>query len=128
MLQVTCAIIRDQQKRVLVTQRSASMRLPLKWEFPGGKIEPGETSAACLIREIKEELLVDVQLQERLPSNVHHYETFSLELIPFIAIIISGTIRLKEHTQYIWADRSQLITLDWAAADIPILDHYLAHY
>lgn len=126
-LRVTCAIILNQHQRVLVTQRNATMKLPLKWEFPGGKIEPGETEEACLIREIKEELLIDIQLQERLPSNLHHYETFSLELIPFTAIIISGTIQLKEHAQYVWSDRSQLSALDWAAADIPILDYFLTH-
>ena len=127
-LRVTCAIIQDQNNRVLVTQRSAAMKLPLKWEFPGGKIEAGETPEACLIREIKEELMIEIQLKDQLPSNLHQYETFSLELIPFTAVIISGTIELKEHTQYIWANRDQLSTLDWAAADVPILHYFLNHY
>ncbi len=59
MLNVTCAIILFQNK-ILVTQRSESMKLPLKWEFPGGKLEPGESEEACIIREIKEELNLNI--------------------------------------------------------------------
>lgn len=86
-LQVACAIIRDPRQHVLVTQRSATMKLPLKWEFPGGKIEPNESAETCLIREIKEELLIDIKLINLLPSNRHEYETFSLDLIPYTAVI-----------------------------------------
>lgn len=127
-LKVTCAIIINEQQRVFVAQRSSSMKLSLKWEFPGGKLEAGESEELCLIREIREELQVDIALKERLPGKIHHYDTFSIELIPFIATITAGDIVLKEHAQYIWANKQELTMLDWAAADIPVLHHYLTNY
>lgn len=124
-IQVTCALILNDRQQVLVVQRSAQMKLPLKWEFPGGKIEAGETAAACLIREIKEELQLNIQIQERRRSHVHHYPAFSIELIPFTATIISGNIHLLEHAQYQWAAARDLINFDWAEADLPIVKDYL---
>ncbi|WP_341832439.1 NUDIX domain-containing protein [Sphingobacterium thalpophilum] len=65
MLQVTCAII-EHANKILICQRSASMKLPLKWEFPGGKIETGESKEECLRREIKEELQIDISIHSAL--------------------------------------------------------------
>ena len=83
MIEVTCAII-EHNNKVLITQRSAKMALPLKWEFPGGKIEKNETAEACLIREILEELDVNIKITKQLKSNTHEYsETKIIKLIPF---------------------------------------------
>ena len=125
MLEVTCAIIRNADQKVLVTQRSATMKLPLKIEFPGGKVEPGESTTSCLIREIKEELNVDIKPVFELPCNIHHYPDFTIKLIPFICEVIGGTIELKEHAAYMWLLPKELESLDWAEADIPIMKHYL---
>ena len=125
MINVTCAIIVDDAGRVLVTQRSASMKLPLKIEFPGGKIEEGETPSECLVREIKEELNLDIKTLFEMPANVHHYIEFSINLIPFVCKVIGGSIELREHASYQWMDSSDLIAQDWAEADIPILENYL---
>ncbi|SDH50084.1 (deoxy)nucleoside triphosphate pyrophosphohydrolase [Mucilaginibacter gossypii] len=127
-LQVACAIIIDHEKRVLVTQRSPIMKHPLKWEFPGGKIEPGENPQTCIIREIKEELTVDIELKSRLPSSIYHYSSFIVELIPFVAIIITGEIYLKEHAEYVWANPNELRDLDLTEADIPVLNFFLNDY
>lgn len=120
LLKVTCAIIHYKGK-ILAVQRSATMPLPGKWEFPGGKIEEGETEENCIVREIKEELNIDVDLGERLPSVVHNYPARSIELIPFMAEYRSGEIRLTEHQQYRLLAKAELETLDWAEADIPIV-------
>lgn len=126
MIQVTCAIIVNPlTHQVLATQRSAIMKLPMKFEFPGGKIEPGETASECLVREIKEEIDLTITVLKELPANIHHYSDFSIELIPFVCEILSGKITLKEHHSYRWSDPSDLLALDWAEADIPILKNYL---
>ncbi|MND73971.1 CTP pyrophosphohydrolase [compost metagenome] len=83
MLQVTCAIIQHANK-ILICQRSASMKLPLKWEFPGGKIETGESKEECLCREIKEELHIDISIHSALTIVEHHYADFSLLLSPIV--------------------------------------------
>ncbi|SMD12766.1 (deoxy)nucleoside triphosphate pyrophosphohydrolase [Pedobacter nyackensis] len=127
MIEVTCAIIVAEDGKVLVAQRSESMSHPLKMEFPGGKIESAETAEQCLIREIKEELDVDIQILSELNSNQHAYPGFSVNLIPFVCRITGGEIVLKEHAAYAWLDNSELPDLDWVAADVPVVMNYLNH-
>jgi 8-oxo-dGTP diphosphatase len=124
-IDVTCALIIDKHGSVLAAQRSSQMSLPLKWELPGGKIEPNETPQQCLTREIKEELNIDIEIVNSLPSNTHNYPTITIKLIPFICKHIKGEIELKEHAQYKWLNTNELLDLDWADADIPVLNHYL---
>jgi len=122
---VSCAIIINSQNQILVTQRSATMHLPLKWEFPGGKIEANETPEACLIREIREELNIDIEVIEGLSPNDHQYGDKSIRLIPFICKQTGGEIELKEHAEYKWLDRTNLLDLDWAAADVGVVRGFL---
>lgn len=84
MIQVICAIILKDNK-ILVTQRSEKMSLPLKWEFPGGKLEIYENEIDCIKREIKEELNIEIEVLKRLSNSVFDYGTFKINLIPFIA-------------------------------------------
>lgn len=122
---VTCAII-ENTDTVLVVQRSSTMSLPLKWEFPGGKIENGETEEECIIREIKEELNLEIEVSKRLCHSIFHYPNFSIELIPFLAIQIGGQIMLNEHADYKYLEKNELLNLVWAEADIPIVKEYLS--
>jgi 8-oxo-dGTP diphosphatase len=123
-VQVTCAIIQFNNK-ILVVQRSENMKLPLKWEFPGGKIEDGETAEDCIEREIKEELDITIDLTSRLSSSFFDYPNFSIELIPFTAIYKGGNIKLAEHKHYLILEKDELTSLDWAKADIPIINQFL---
>lgn len=124
-LHVTCAII-ERDDLVLAAQRSASMSLPLKWEFPGGKIDQGESQEACLRREILEEIGVHIAVGKSLPATTHHYPTFTVTLFPFVCQIASGDISLHEHAAIVWLPPQELKSLEWAAADLPVIDSYLA--
>ncbi|MBU2938366.1 (deoxy)nucleoside triphosphate pyrophosphohydrolase [Lacinutrix sp. C3R15] len=122
---VTCAIIEFGNK-ILAVQRSKTMKLPLKWEFAGGKIEAGETEIDCIKREIFEELNIHIEVKKRLTPVIHQYPDFKIELIPFTAKYLSGKLILKEHCSYLLAKKEELINLDWAEADVPILNEFLA--
>lgn len=124
MINVTCAIINVNNK-ILVTQRSEMMKLPLKWEFPGGKLEKYESEIDCIKREIKEEINIDIEVLEKLSNSIFDYGTFKINLIPFTANYISGKIILSEHKGYKLLDKSELINLDWAEADLPIVKEFL---
>src|SRR5688572_2213825 len=125
-IQVTCAII-EKDGLVLCAQRSESMSLPLKWEFPGGKLEGNESFENGLIREIQEELGIQLKVLEVLPENVHSYSTDKvIRLIPMRCKIQSGLTRITEHKQIKWMNREELLQLDWAEADIPIVHRYVS--
>ena len=83
MINVTCAIIVFNGK-ILVTQRSEKMILPLKWEFPGGKLEENENDIDCVKREIKEELNIEIEVLKQLSNSIYDYGTFKINLIPFL--------------------------------------------
>ena len=121
---VTCAIIQFDDK-ILAVQRSETMKLPLKWEFAGGKIEAGESEVDCIKREIFEELNIQIDLRERLTPVTHQYPNFKIKLIPFTAKYLSGELKLKEHCNFVLANKEELINLDWAEADSPILKEFL---
>lgn len=123
-LKVTCAIITIDGK-ILAVQRSKRMNLPMKWESPGGKIEPDETEMECIQREIREELNIEIEVQKRLSPVVHHYPRFTIELIPYMANYLSGTLTLKEHNSYLLLNPDELDTLDWAEADWPIVNEIM---
>ena len=120
---VACAII-ELDGKILCTQRSESMSLPLKWEFPGGKINDGESPEECLKRELHEELGIEVTIGAPLPISTYHYPTFSVTLYPFICKIESGEIVLHEHSAMSWMSPEKLQNLDWAEADGPVIKEY----
>ncbi len=123
-INVTCAIILIDEK-ILVAQRNEKMKLPLKWEFPGGKLEFNESETECIKREIKEEININIEVLQKLSNNIHDYGTFIFNLIPFLVQYISGEIKLAEHKDYRLLERSELLNLDWAEADLPIVEELL---
>ena len=122
-IRVSCAII-EQDGLILAAQRSGSMSLPLKWEFPGGKIKEGESPEDCLSRELIEEIGIQPAVCRQLPPSTHHYDNFTVTLFPFICSIRSGTITLHEHAAVAWLPPGELSSLDWAEADRPVLAAY----
>ncbi len=126
-LEVSCAIIvRD--GLLLAAQRSEEMSMPLKWEFPGGKLHHNESADDCLVREIKEELDITIAVRFSLSPSDWQYPNFAITLYPFVCDIVSGQIRLAEHKAIQWLSPELLLTVDWAAADIPVVHNYLSHF
>jgi 8-oxo-dGTP diphosphatase len=120
---VACAIIR-QEGKILAVQRSELMNLPFKWEFPGGKINEGESPEQCVIREVSEELNLQIEVGQSLPSVNYDYPDFSVTLFPFICAIVSGEIILHEHKSMLWLSTHELWSLDWLAPDLEIISAY----
>ncbi len=106
---------------IFATQRSAVMALPFKWEFPGGKLEAGESPQDCLLRELREELDITVRIVQPLKPVTHRYPTFTVTLNPFRCDQISGEPVLHEHLAACWLPPGRLQELDWAEADWPII-------
>ena len=128
MTPVTCAII-EKDGKVLCARRSEHMKHPLKWEFPGGKKEENESFETCLKREIREELGIDIEILEQLPTFQHTYsETVAIELFPYRCKAIFGKIKLAEHDQIKWLFPTDLQTLDWVEADVGIVEYYAERF
>jgi len=102
------------------------MSMPLKWEFPGGKLHNGESAEECLERELKEELGIRITIKHPLPAVFHRYDDFDIELIPFVCSFAGGNLVLHEHRALAWLSPQELNSLDWPAADIPVISSYLA--
>lgn len=101
------------------------MHLPLKWEFPGGKLHEGEAEADCIRREIREELGMEVEPVRRLPDVTHDYGDKHVVLLPFVCRYVSGELRLMEHADSRWLKPPELQSLDWCEADLPVVSEYM---
>ena len=94
-----------------------------KWEFPGGKLEEGETREKALIREIDEELEMEIQDLKFALTVVHQYEDFQLTMHTYFAYSQKPKMKLNDHKDTVWATLEELDKFDWAAADIPIVEY-----
>ena len=121
MKEVTAAII-IKENRVLIAERAPGENLAGKWEFPGGKIELGETPQKCLKREIREELEIEIDVLERFGESIYVYQSGTIKLIAFRCRWLSGDIRLNVHSRIKWVTRQELDLYDFAPADIPLVD------
>jgi 8-oxo-dGTP diphosphatase len=114
---VGAVILKDGE--VLCAQRGPDSRLPGLWEFPGGKVDPGETPRQALEREIIEELRCRVEVGEQVERTTYEYDFAVVTLTTFYCSLKEGTPELTEHAAVAWLPPSKLETLDWAPADIP---------
>ena len=119
-IKVVAAIIIDDGK-VFATQRGYG-DFKGGWEFPGGKIDVGETPEEALVREIKEELDTVVEVNELLDTVEYDYPNFHLSMDCFICKIKSGDLVLKEHEAAAWLTKDELKSVEWLPADITLID------
>lgn len=121
-IEVVAAII-IYNNQILCVQRSENKLnyISQKWEFPGGKIEVGETKEETIKREISEELKMNINVEEEFITVSHQYPDFNLTMHSFICSTENKELILTEHINYKWLDKIELNQLDWAAADIPIM-------
>lgn len=123
-IEVVAAIFIEDGK-VFCARRADKGPLGLKWEFPGGKIEANETKEQALIREIKEELNTEIKVDQFFMTVEHQYETFHLTMHSYLCTVLEGELEISEHADSCWLSKEELLTLDWAAADIPIVNKIL---
>jgi len=126
MIDVTCAVIRNDEGLVLSVRRGPAMDNAGKWEFPGGKTRPGEDHEECIIREINEELGLSIIIAGSLDPVEYDYGDKFVRLIPFICETLASKPVLTEHDEYRWLRPAEVLKLDMTAADIPVAEQYMA--
>jgi len=117
---VAAAIIFNNDQ-ILIARRAPGKHLAGYWEFPGGKIEPGETPEACLIREIQEELGITIQVDSFLIENPYQYEEKQILLKAYLCSYLGGEIQLNDHDQVLWVNKNELKNYKLAPADIAFI-------
>ena len=127
-IEVVAAVI-FREGKVLCVQRAEHEKeyVSSKWEFPGGKVEIGESREEALMREIAEELVVEIHELQYLTTVEHSYPDFHLTMHAYSCALKAGDVTLKEHIAAQWLAAEELDQLDWAAADVPVVEMIRAH-
>jgi 8-oxo-dGTP diphosphatase len=118
-IKVTCGLIFDEGK-IFICRRRPEKSLGGFWEFPGGKVELGETFEECLRRELLEELDMKVDVLDHFKTSCHSYDSFRIELISYLCKFKSAAYSMIDHDQHEWIDTKDLLNWKLAAADVPI--------
>ncbi len=119
-IRVVAAVIKKENK-IFCTQRGYG-DFKGGWEFPGGKIEEGESPQEALVREIKEELDADIKVGDLIKTVEYDYPTFHLSMDCFWCELVSGEIELKEHEDAKWLDKNNIDSVDWLPADLDLIN------
>ncbi len=126
MIDVTCAIIRNEDNEVLIVQRGEKTDHPFKWEFPGGKTTHDESNEECILREISEELSIDIVICGHLNPVEYDYGHKQIRLIPFICDTLDELPVLSEHLAFKWIEAEDLVNVDFSEADVIVAEQYLS--
>jgi len=120
-------IIENEKGEVLCTERNLGKYeyVSYKWEFPGGKIELGETDEQTLTRELHEELEIDVQILNKFYQVEHDYPDFHLSMAVYECKMLSKDYKMNVHKNIKWLPKEEMMSLDWAAADLPVAKKFV---
>ncbi|MCC3867731.1 (deoxy)nucleoside triphosphate pyrophosphohydrolase [Terrisporobacter mayombei] len=124
-IKVVAAIIENENNEILCALRSPDMSIPNQWEFPGGKVEEGETLFEAIEREIQEELSCTVKAVDEFDENTHEYEKVIVNLIGIKCKLVEGTPVAREHSKLVYLKKENLNSLVWAPADVPIVENLI---
>ena len=121
-IRTVAGVIKNEKGEILCTLRDQGKYdyVSFKWEFPGGKIEEGETNEQTLVRELHEELDIDVKINRFIYQVEHDYPDFHLSMAVFDCKLVSKQIKMNVHKGIKWLKPENLMELDWAAADLPV--------
>lgn len=120
-IRVVGAVFHDGQ-RFLACRKKPGKPLEGHWEFPGGKIEPGETPEEALAREIREELNLIAEVGQKVTTTTYEYDFATIELTTFYCTLVDGDLRLTDHDDTKWVTSTEAAHLTWAPADIPAVE------
>ena len=125
-LQTVTGAILFRGGKLLIARRSTADNLAKKWEFPGGKVEAGETPEACLARELDEELGIEVRVGAFLGESVYHYEHGAIRLLAYRTTWETGELKPQVHDEIKWVSLGELNQYDFAPADVPFADKLMS--
>ena len=120
-IRVVGAVFHDGE-RILACRKKPGKPLEGHWEFPGGKIEPGESPEQALAREIREELNLIAEVGQKVTTTTYEYEFATIELTTFYCTLVDGDLRLTDHDDTKWVTSTEAAHLTWAPADIPAVE------
>lgn len=126
-IRVVGAVFHDGE-RFLACRKKPGKPLEGRWEFPGGKIEPGETPEQALAREIREELNLIAEVGQKVTTTTYEYDFATIELTTFYCTLVDGDLRLTDHDDTKWVTSTEAAHLTWAPADIPAVEAIAASH
>ena len=127
MQKVSAGII-EKDGKILIAHRKTGKCVGQKWEFPGGKVEAGETTEECLKRELKEELNIEVEIIEHFSTGMFECENRDIELIAYRVKYLSGEIRPVDHDEIKWVSPHELTNYEFTLPDVPIAQKILQNF
>ena len=120
-MQIVTAAVIEKDGKILIAKRRAGKRFARRWEFPGGKLEPGESPIQCLERELREELGVETRVEGFIGSYAFASSDLSIELVAYRVSIVSGRLALSDHDELRWVSPAELGKFSFTEPDLPLV-------